>query len=264
MTSKIPASLSFADATVLPLAMFVKIPPWVPFKTPSLEVLASNNILTITSSTAAAGLYSKSHLGLPHPDLPPSTAKKAIIVWSGASSVGTVTIQLAKASGVTVITTASSHNIQKVKSQLGADFAFDYKSSTVVNDIVSTVDHLKKDGIEFVGIYDAASLPDSFKAIGQIFDKLGSSNLVSTKKLATVLPPAHLPSDVDAKGVFAAVLDKDVADSVWGTYVPQALEKKVLQPLPPATVIGKGLESIQKGMDENKKGVSFAKVVIEL
>lgn len=165
---------------------------------------------------------------------------------------------------MTVITTASAHNIPKVKSQLGADFAFDYKSSTVINDIVSTVDQLKKDGTEFAGIYDAASLPDSFKTIGQLFDKLGSSNLVLTKKLATVLPPADLPRDVDAKGVFAAVLDKDVADSVWGTYVPQALEKGVLKPLPPASVIGKGLESIQKGMDENKKGVSYAKVVIEL
>jgi hypothetical protein len=29
-------------------------------------------------------------------------------------------------------------------------------------------------------------------------------------------------------------------------------------------VIGKGLESIQAGMDENKKGVSAKKVVIEL
>lgn len=194
----------------------------------------------------------------------PTAAKKAILIWSGSSSVGAIAIQLARASGVTVITTASPHNIPKMKSQLGADFAFDYKSSTVVDDIVSTVDQLKKDGTEFVGVYDATSLPDSFKAIGQIFDKLGSSNLVSTKKLTTVLPPAGLPSDVEAKGVFAAVLDKDVGHSVWGTYVPEALEKGVLKTLPPATVIGKGLESIQKGMDENKKGVSYAKVVIEL
>lgn len=226
--------------------------------------MAWNNILTLISSTAAAGLYPKDHLGLPHPTLSPSAAKKAILIWSGASSVGAVTIQLAKASGVIVITTASSHNIPKVKSQLGADFAFDYKSSTVADDIVSTVDQLKKDGIEFVGIYDAASLPDSFKVIGQIFDKLGSRNLVSTKKLSTVLPPAGLPSDVEAKGVFAALLEKDVTDAVWGTYVPEALQKGVFKPLPPATVIGKGLESIQKGMDENKKGVSYAKVVIEL
>lgn len=220
--------------------------------------------MTLTSSTAAAGLFSKGNLGIPLPPVSPSAAKKSILVWGGASSVGAVTIQLAKASGVAVVTTASSHNIPTMKSQLGADFAFDYKSATVVDDVVSAVAQLKKDGHDFVGVFDAASLPVSFECIGQIFGKLGSTSLVSTKKLATVLPPSNLPSDVDAKGVFAALLDKDIADGIWAKFVPAGLKSGVLKPLPPASVIGKGLESIQKGMDMNKKGVSFAKIVIEL
>lgn len=225
-----------------------------------------NMVLTTTtlSSTAAAGLFSEGNLGLPLPTVPPNATKKAILVWSGASSVGAVAIQLAKASGVAVITTASSHNISAMKSQLGVEYAFDYKSATVVDDIVSAVGQLKKDGQDFVGVYDAISLPASFKAIGQVFDKLGSSNLVPAKKLATVLPPSDLPNDVEAKGVFAALLDKDVAHGVWGTFVTEGLEKGVLKPLPRALVIGKGLDSIQKGLDENKQGVSFAKVVVEL
>lgn len=221
-------------------------------------------IQSLTSSTAAAGLFHEENLSLPLPTVSPTVAKKAIIVWSGATSVGAVAIQLAKASGVTVITTASSHNIPKIKSQLGADFAFDYKSARVVDEIVSAVGQLKEDGTEFVGVYDAISLPDSFGPIGQIFDRLGSSGLVSTKKLATVLPPANLPSDVEAKGVFAALLNRDVSDGVWGKFVPEGLEKGVLKPLPPASIVGKGLESIQKGMDESKKGVSYAKIVVEL
>lgn len=220
--------------------------------------------LTRTSSTAAAGLFSKGVLNLPPPKVTPIAAKKAVLVWGGASSVGTVTIQLAKASGAAVITTASPHNLSTMKAQLGADYAFDYKSDTVVDDIVGAVAQLKKDGHDFVGVYDAASLPDSFKAIGQIFDKLGASKLVSAKKLATVLPASDLPSDVEAHNIFAAVLDKDVLDSVWGEYVPAALEKGVLKALPPASVVGKGLESVQEGMDVNKKGVSYSKVVVEL
>lgn len=221
-------------------------------------------MLTLSSSTAADGLFSKGALSLPLPTLSPDATKKAILVWGGASSVGTITIQLAKASGVAVITTASSHNISKMKSQLEADFAFDHKSATVVDDVISAVRQLKEDGTEFVGVYDAISLPDSFKIINQIVDRLGSSNLVSTKKLTTVLVPSNLPSDFEVKVVYAAVLDKEVADGVWGKFVPEGLEKALLKPLPPASVVGKGLESIQRGMDENKKGVSFAKVVIEL
>lgn len=222
-------------------------------------------ILTLTtSSTAASGLFSKDNLGLPLPTLSPNAAKKIVLVWGGASSVGAVAIQLAKASGLAIITTASSHNVSRMTSQLGADFAFDYKSATVVDDIVNAVDRLKQDAYEFAGVYDAISLPGSFKAIVQVFNKLNSRNLVPVKKLATVLPPSGLPSDIVAKGVFAALLDKDVSDGVWGRFVPEGLEKGVFKPLPPASIIGKGLVSIQKGMDENKQGVSFSKVVVEL
>lgn len=128
--------------------------------------------------------------------------------------MGAVTVQLAKASGAAVISTASSHNLSTLKSQLGADYAFDYKSETIVTDILGAVADLKNTGHEFVGVYGAISLPDSFKIIAQIFDKLGSSKIVTVKKPATVLPPSDLPGDVEAKPVFAPVLDKDVEDSV--------------------------------------------------
>lgn len=239
MASKIPASMGFTDASVLPLAI----------------------------STAAMGLYAKDNLNLPPPQVSSKSIKKVLLVWGGASSVGAVTIQLAKASGMAVITTTSSHNIAAMTSQLGADYAFDYKSSTVVNDVVSASEKLVNSGHEFAGVYDAISLSSSFKTIGQIFSRLGSSKLVSVKKLATVMPPSDLPRDIEAKHIFAALLVdpyKDVAEIVWDTFVPEALEKGVLKPLPPALVIGKGLDFLQKGMDKQKSGVSFAKVVVEV
>lgn len=231
--------MSFTDASVLPLAL----------------------------STAAAGLYAEDNLNLPPPNVAPKPANKAILIWGGSSSVGAVAIQLAKASGLAVITTASSHNLSSLKSQLGADYVFDHKDAAVVDDVVGAVGQLKADGHEFAGVYDAISLPVSFKAIGQVFDKLGSSNLVSEKKLAIVLPASDLPSDVQAQFLIAPSLlgpHKGVADAVWAKFVPEALEKAVLKPLPPPLVVGKGLESLQKGVYANKKGVSYAKVVVEL
>lgn len=239
MVSKIPSGVSFSEASVLPLAL----------------------------STAAMGLYGKEFLGLPPPQIEPRPARKAVLVWGGSSSVGAVTVQLAKASGVTVITTASSHNLDAATSQLGADYALDHKSPTVVDDIVRVAAKLKADGTEFVGVYDAISVPASLKIISEVLDRLGSNDIVSTKKLATVLPLSDIPSDIKAEMVIAVSLlttHTYVADAVWTKFVPEALERGVLKPLPPPVVVGKGLASIQKGMDENKKGVSFAKVVVEI
>ena len=94
-TAILPDSINFADGSVLPLAF----------------------------DTAAVGLYSPTSdgfLGLPFPSANPSSSNKTIVVWGGSGSVGCLAIQLAAASGVKVITTASAHNFDFCK-KLGAD-----------------------------------------------------------------------------------------------------------------------------------------------
>lgn len=123
--AKIPDSMKESDATVLPLAI----------------------------STAAAGLYqskSQSCLGLDLPSTKPSKSGKSLLIWGGSSSVGTAAIQLAVASGLTVVTTCSKRNFELVE-KLGAK-AFDYSSPGIVGDLV---EELKKG--EFVGAYDGKS-----------------------------------------------------------------------------------------------------------
>lgn len=86
----IPQSVSFAEGSVIPLAL----------------------------DTAAVGLYTSASdggLGLPYPSLKPSSSGKTIFVWGGSSSVGALTIQLAVASGAKVVTTASKHNFEFCK-----------------------------------------------------------------------------------------------------------------------------------------------------
>lgn len=51
---------------------------------------------------------------------------------------------------------------------------------------------------------------------------------------------------------------------MWKDYLPQAMQQGKLKCVPEPLVIGKGLESLQKGCDKNKEGVSAKKVVIEL
>jgi len=65
------------------------------------------------------------------------TAGKVALIHGGTSGIGTTAIQLAKAFGATVITTAGSDKKCQVCRELGADLAINYHTSdfvTVIND----------------------------------------------------------------------------------------------------------------------------------
>jgi NADPH:quinone reductase-like Zn-dependent oxidoreductase len=229
VVQKIPSNMDFKSATVLPLAI----------------------------STAAACLFKKECLALSMPTSAskPSASGKSVLVWGGSSSVGATAIQLAAGAGHKVVSIASKHNLEKLK-DLGAAAAFDYNSSTVTDDIIAALE-----GTEFAGVCDCIGSSDTAKAWAPIYQKLGG-------RYGSVMPGAEgLPEGIEGASVFApsvALDDKYVGDAVWAKWVPEALESGALKALPPPVVAGKGLESVQKGCDEQKKGVSFGKIVIEL
>ncbi len=160
--SPIPDSISYEDAVVLPLAI----------------------------STAAAGLYQKGFLALPYPTINPKPTEKTILIWGGSSSVGSTTIQLAVGSGLEVVSTASKKNLDYLKS-LGAKHVFDHSSATAVEDIVAVLK-----GTDFVGAYDAISLPETLKPTAEIVHQLGGGKIVTVLGAPTIV----LPSDVTAVG----------------------------------------------------------------
>jgi len=166
LIAKIPDSVSYAEACVLPLCL----------------------------STAAVGLFDKHTLALPFPQVHPKPNGKVVLVWGGGSSVGSCAIQLLIAAGFTVAATASGHNLEYLRS-LGAEYVFDHKSPSVVEDVVSALE-----GKQFAGAFNAVMPPETFVKCGQIASRLGGR-----KHVATVLPPQHpswpprdtLPSDVE-------------------------------------------------------------------
>ena len=228
LVQKIPQNMDFKDAAVLPLAI----------------------------STAANSLYNKKTLGLPFPSLdPPSKSGKSVLIWGGSGSVGAVAIQLAAASGVKVVAVCSSKNIDAVKA-LGAHEVFDYNASSVTQDILSALK-----GTEYLGVADCISTKESAAGWTPIFKELGG-------RYAAVMPdPPGIPEGAEGTTLWAptvAFSDLEIGEKVWGEWVPQALEKGLLQAKPPAKVVGKGLESLQRAVDEQKKGVSFEKIVVEV
>ncbi|PCG89283.1 Polyketide synthase, enoylreductase [Penicillium occitanis (nom. inval.)] len=230
LTAELADSVSFQEGAVLPLAL----------------------------STASAGLFQNDTLGLPLPSPEGSQPRdETILVWGGASSVGSVAIQLAVASGLSVVTTASPRNHDFVRS-CGAHTILDYKSPTVVEDIIGVLRTAK-----FVGVFDSIAEPESFEAIAKLVNTLGANI-----KISSVLPYDKPTETFAPKYVVAFSIiqepNRNVGEGIWKNFVPQALKNGKLMPKPEPYGVGRGLQDIQHALDVQKSGVSAKKVIIEL
>ena len=142
LVSKVLQTASFQEQVIVPAIQVAPIPDSMKYE--------DATVLPLAISTAAAGLFQSREslaLALDLPSENPKKTGKTVLIWGGSSSVGMTCIQLAVASGATVLTTCSPRNNALVEG-LGAK-AFDYNSPSIVGDLI---DELKKG--EFVGAYD--------------------------------------------------------------------------------------------------------------
>jgi NADPH:quinone reductase-like Zn-dependent oxidoreductase len=125
------------------------------------------------------GLYPPTRLGLPLPQATnPKSVNKVLLVWGGSSSCGSTSIQLAVASGVTVIATASSRNHAFVRS-VGASTVLDYADGGVIEKLVEAI---KGTPGEFAGALDAIGEDKTWRACAEVVKALGGG------RVATFLP----------------------------------------------------------------------------
>lgn len=251
MTSAIPDSMTFDSACVMPLGL----------------------------STAATALYQKNLLALNLPSISSKSTGKTLLVWGGSTSVGCNVIQLAVASGYEVITTASPKHHDFLRC-LGANQVFDYKSQTVVNDIIKSLQSKTVAGAISIA-------PGSFAACVKILASCLGNKFVAPATLD--LPPfpsstigmvpfvfSTMSSLLKGKlqstmsGVGAKMINgpdlafTEVGRAIYCDFLPQALAKGNFVPSPEPQIVGHGLDLAQKGMDISKQGVSAKKVVITL
>ena len=251
MASPIPQSLSYEAASVMPLGL----------------------------STAACALFMKEYLALPLPTLHPTSTGKTALIWGGSSSVGCNAIQLAVAAGCEVITTASPKNHDFLK-KLGATEVFDYRSPTVVSDIVSAFKNRKVAGAISIG---PGSLPKCIEILGKCkgnkFIAQASIDTPAFPKGMMDFPPflfcmagtmisSNIKSTMNGVKVKmingSDLMENEVGPAVWVDFLPKALEQNKFVAAPEPQVVGKGLEHVQEAMDMNKKGVSAKKLVVTL
>jgi NADPH:quinone reductase-like Zn-dependent oxidoreductase len=235
----LPDHISFVDGVVMPFAL-------------EAAVCA----LSLKIPGVAMPGVSTPALGLPYPSLkdPVPSLGKTLVVYGGSSSVGSMTTQLATAAGICVISIAGAHNVDFSK-RCGATEVFDHKDPLVADKVINAVG---QSGNEFIGIFDAISIPETYTHDLAILAALGGGHLACVH----VPPPAaDVPENVNAGMIFAI---NDVATTVWRDYVTPALEAGRLQCLPSPTIIGKGLEHIQDALKKSRAGVSATKLVVEV
>jgi NADPH:quinone reductase-like Zn-dependent oxidoreductase len=246
LKSDLPADAAFQEYTVLPAHMASPIPNTVSFEDAA--------VIPLAISTAACGLYQKDYLALQHPTAPASTLTgETVLIWGGASSVGTNAIQMAVASGYEVISTSSPKNWEYIR-KLGASRVFDYHSDTVVSDIVKAFDGKKSAGALAIG-------QGTTGTCAEIVSKIGGKQFVASANQV----PSQLPEGVTSKMVFGSdIKDNEVGPAIFVSFIPAGLKDGSFVPSPPSRVVGKGLEAIQTGLNELPKGVSAEKLVITL
>lgn len=255
LTAPIPDSMGWAEACVIPLAV----------------------------STAATALFQDDQLGLRHPTADGEPTGEAVVVWGGSTSVGSNAIQLARAAGYRVVTTASPRNHQRAR-DLGASDAFDYTSPTVVADIVAALAGDRVVGVLAVGTGSADPCVAIAVATGAKRVALASPSVsfsdvprrdgLSVAKARTLTRLVARTSAVMIRSRLRGIrtrfvwgstlMDNAVGPMLWEDFLPSALADGRYRATPEPLIVGSGLESIQPALDALRNGVSARKLVVTL
>jgi len=163
----------FAEHAIVKDGMFIEVP-----KSMSMEEAST---LGIGISTVGQAMYQSLQLPLPSE---PAKEPFPILIYGGSSATGTLAIQFAKLSNLTVVTTCSPHNFDLVKS-LGADAAFDYNDPSCAEQIREYT----KDNLHYV--FDTISLEPT----AAICHSAMSSKSEPKNVYTSLLPVKKFPRD---------------------------------------------------------------------
>ncbi|KAL0570433.1 hypothetical protein V5O48_011527 [Marasmius crinis-equi] len=249
---------AFAEYTVADAQVVIPLPEDISFEDAAT--------LGLAGFTACQTLWQYRELPTPSE---PATKPSPLLVWGGATSVGQIAIQLAKQSGLQVITTASQKNHDLLK-QLGAGAAFDYRDADVVNKTQNAADNQLFHAVDCIGSQDSARL------ISSCFGKDGGHAV-------TVLPTESERSDVRSDFPFVyTLLGKPIEPPYpaqyqqpaypehyelgkkFGSLLSRLLAEKKLKTIP-VKLIPDGLADVQKWIEYQQQGkVSAEKIVYRI
>ncbi|MFC0187532.1 zinc-binding dehydrogenase [Fictibacillus aquaticus] len=139
----------------------------------------------------------------------------SILIHGGAGGVGGFAVQMAKLEGKTVISTASAHNHDYVKS-LGADYVIDYREENVTEKVKELTGGLGVDAVvDAVSRQSATDSLDALAYMGHIVHIAGAPDYTKTTPFTKVfsyheiaLGAGHQSGDINAEKDFAVIGDE--------------------------------------------------------
>ena len=176
------------------------------------------SLLPMAVTTAWSGWYS---IDVPGETAYTATDKKGMLVWGGASSIGSAAVQVAKLIGFTVYSTASEKHHEYLKG-LGASKVFDYRDENVVRSIVKAANE------------DGVTVQTGFDAVGQLkecMEFLKKLKGEAMAKLASAIPLFIDPPAIDGVKVKFVTAPQDQKQRmeffhfVFGVWLKERLEK---------------------------------------
>ncbi|MCJ1247134.1 hypothetical protein MMC30_004345 [Trapelia coarctata] len=216
------------------------------------------SLLPIAITTVWGGWYT---IGVARDTKYTAADKKGMLVWGGASSIGSAAVQVARVMGFHVYVTASEKHHEYLKG-LGARRGFDYKSEDVVERIVRAA---KEDGV---------TVDLGFDAVGQIQSCLEvlkkAKGPGTTARLAEATPlneDSPTTEGVEVKFMAPPSGEEERSEFchfVFGVWLKEKLAKGEFVPSPKIQVVEGGLEGASKALDILSKGVSGVKLVLEV
>jgi hypothetical protein len=215
-------------------------------------------VLPLGLATAACGLFQKDFLAMNAPSGSPKPRGKTLLIWDKSTSVGGNAIELAVAAGYDVVTTASPHNFEYVR-RLSAREAFDYRSKTVIADIVGAIS-----GNRFVAMATPPTSSNNVPA-GQ-----GRCLRLGPAIARMLLGTAALRLTARRKGVRtgmiwgSALIANQVGPMIFEAFLPAALAEARFVAAAHPMAIGAGLAQVPVALERQRPGGSAAKFVVTL
>ncbi|KAF5231691.1 hypothetical protein FANTH_13297 [Fusarium anthophilum] len=251
-------------------------------KVPAVMKSADASVLPLTAVTAACALFQKDQLALqmPQPKALRKPTGETVLIWGAGTSVGKNAVQLAVAAGYNVIATASPKNWDAVRSH-GASVVFDYRSSSVIDDIVTGLKDKKCAGAVAIGQGSLAKCIDIIKMVPGAAKKVAQVTLdmpasPPTSKLSMVPFVAKylwlsstnrlkvMSSGIRSKFVFGTdIMEWDVEGKI-ALYLSEALDLGEYDLPSEPCVIGTGLEIISEGLGKVRSETTGKKIVVVL
>ncbi|KAG4261446.1 TOXD [Fusarium proliferatum] len=254
-----PDDGAFADYLVAQAHILVRLPPHI----------SSEQGSTLPTALFTAGFCLYRHLSFPYPEHSEEaqSVQPVLLIYGGGTAIGSMQIQLAKLSGLYVISTSSEDSFDFVK-QCGADAVFDYRDPLCAQHIVEA------SGGRRLATVDCISNNASSAICAAAMEPKGGVYIACTRSSPDIENPRvkmlrivaftvlGRPLSLDAQGPIFPIVSEDVEfASDFVLRAERLLRDNKVQPIQ-ASVRDGGLKAIAKGLVDLKQGkVSRARLV---